>query len=253
MSTPSKEFNINVNEGLSLLQKVQKSTTYKNIMHFSQRALDHFNKAIEIAIQNKIKDKLDYLYQYLCVIKTYMGDAEKNEKHILEAIKYYSEALKENDKTKKNYPHFKRKAMINHTLMQLSAITEQFEYALSFANQVIDSASKVEDQPQFMFEYMLLTEQIIQKIGTNMDKEYLYESIFKLHKIKEIDDQLRGKIYWVYGNYLIREKLNVSKSIKILTRAKKSFEKINETKTIEMIEMRIKEIEQINEEAKKKA
>ena len=70
MSTPSKNYNINVNEGLSLLQKIQKSKTYKNIMHFSQRALIHFEKALEIAKTQKMEDKIDYLRHYLCVIKT---------------------------------------------------------------------------------------------------------------------------------------------------------------------------------------
>jgi hypothetical protein len=182
-----------------------------------------------------------------------MGDAEKNEKHTLDAIKYYCEALKENEQTKENYPHYKRKAMINHTLMQLSAIVEQFDHTLSFAHQVIDSASKVEDQPEFSFQYMINTEPIVKKLGTALDKEFLYESIYRLSKIKELDDILRGKIFWAYGNYLFTEKLSVSKSIKMLKESKKYFEKKNELKAIEMINERIKEIERIDEEAKKKA
>ena len=182
-----------------------------------------------------------------------MGDAEKNRGNMLEAIKYYSEALKENDQTKENYPHYKRKAMINHTLMQLSAIMEQFDHALAFANQVIDVASKVEDEPGFAFEYMMRTEPIILKLGSSLDKEFLYESINKLRKIKEIDDFMRGKIFWAYGNYLFTEKINVSKSIKTLKEAKKFFEKINEGKAIEMINERIREIEKIDEEARKKS
>ena len=106
-------------------------------------------------------------------LNTYMGDAEKNEKNVLEAIKYYSEDLKQNDMTKANDPMYKRKAMINHTLMALSVITEKLDYALSFANQTIEAASKVKDQPDFSFDYMMKVEPVIMKAGTSLDKEYL--------------------------------------------------------------------------------
>jgi len=216
------QYNIAITEGLALMDKIKKSKTYKNIMNYGQRAMQNFETALDIARKHGPKDKIDYIHQYLCVLNTYMGDAEKNEKNVLEAIKYYSEALKQNDMTKANDPMYKRKAMINHTLMALSVITEKLDYALSFANQTIEAASKVKDQPDFSFDYMMKVEPVIMKAGTSLDKEYLYNSVYKLRKTKNIDEALKANVLVAYAHYLFAGKLEVKKSIKMLNEARKS-------------------------------
>jgi tetratricopeptide (TPR) repeat protein len=244
MGDATKEYNINVTEGIVLYEKVMKSKSYKNVVNFGKRALTHFDTALKLAKPAGMKDKVDYIYEYRCVINSSLGDAEKNEKNILQAIQCYSEALKDNENTKKNTHYHKRKVLLNFPLMQLSVITQKYTYAVSFANQVIDAASNVLENPVFALDAMKKTEETIAKYGTELDVQFLFESILNLAKNKKVNEFVKSEGYWIYGKYLLKIKLNKSKALKYMQKARELYSQLKNDVMVQVIDTVIKEMDQ---------